>query len=193
MFLAILRLFKCTFGQHAQVSGVNPPPARVVLTPRSAEACLKHGVNPEILRVRDLDRCVSVLSNDGRPRDRSDNFAQQETMHLATASLPFCAADANSPSHESSNRVGSAESSCVMWHSPLALSDTRSIHSAPTRYLHRVWLQCYEAKSGFPMRTPQGCAALPCDSCGETHCTGGQEVVAEKIAQTSSMISFVQS
>ncbi|CAN0377293.1 unnamed protein product [Ectocarpus sp. 13 AM-2016] len=39
-----------------QVSGINPPPARVVLTPRSAESCLKHGVNPEILRVRDLDR-----------------------------------------------------------------------------------------------------------------------------------------
>ncbi|CAM9871796.1 unnamed protein product [Ectocarpus sp. 12 AP-2014] len=38
-----------------QVSGINPPPARVVLTPRSAESCLKHGVNPEILRVRDLD------------------------------------------------------------------------------------------------------------------------------------------
>lgn len=41
-----------------QVSGINPPPARVVLTPRSAESCLKHGVNPEILRVRDLDRCA---------------------------------------------------------------------------------------------------------------------------------------
>jgi len=27
----------------------------VVLTPRSAEACLKHGVNPEVLRIRDLD------------------------------------------------------------------------------------------------------------------------------------------
>ncbi len=27
----------------------------MVLTPRSAEACLKHGVNPEVLRIRDLD------------------------------------------------------------------------------------------------------------------------------------------
>ena len=26
-----------------------------MLTPRSAEACLKHGVNPEVLRIRDLD------------------------------------------------------------------------------------------------------------------------------------------
>ena len=25
-----------------QASGLNPPPARTVLTPRSAEACLKH-------------------------------------------------------------------------------------------------------------------------------------------------------
>ncbi|CAN0461446.1 unnamed protein product, partial [Discosporangium mesarthrocarpum] len=40
----------------SQVTGINPPPAKVVLTPRSAEACLKHGINPEILRIRDLDR-----------------------------------------------------------------------------------------------------------------------------------------
>ena len=36
-------------------STIAPPPPRVVLTPRSAEACLKHGVNPEVLRIRDLD------------------------------------------------------------------------------------------------------------------------------------------
>lgn len=38
-----------------QASGLNPPPARTVLTPRSAESCLKHGINPEILRIRDLE------------------------------------------------------------------------------------------------------------------------------------------
>jgi len=36
-------------------STITPPPPRVILTPRSAEACLKHGINPEVLRIRDLD------------------------------------------------------------------------------------------------------------------------------------------
>ena len=36
-------------------SNINPPPARVVLTPRSAEVCLKLGLNPEILKIRDID------------------------------------------------------------------------------------------------------------------------------------------
>jgi hypothetical protein len=36
-------------------SNLNPPPARVVLTPRSAEVCLKLGINPEILKIRDID------------------------------------------------------------------------------------------------------------------------------------------
>lgn len=36
-------------------SNLNPPPARIVLTPRSAEVCLKFGVNPEVLKVRDID------------------------------------------------------------------------------------------------------------------------------------------
>ena len=40
---------------NVQASGLNPPPARTVLTPRSAESCLKHGINPEILRIRDLE------------------------------------------------------------------------------------------------------------------------------------------
>ncbi|RLN36878.1 hypothetical protein BBJ28_00003538 [Nothophytophthora sp. Chile5] len=39
----------------AQSSGLNPPPERIVLTPRSAEACLRCGVNPETLKIRDLD------------------------------------------------------------------------------------------------------------------------------------------
>ncbi len=36
-------------------SNLNPPPARVILTPRSAEVCLKLGVNPETLKIRDID------------------------------------------------------------------------------------------------------------------------------------------
>ena len=40
---------------NATTSSINAPPAKIVLTPRSAEACLKLGVNPEILRIRDMD------------------------------------------------------------------------------------------------------------------------------------------
>ncbi|GMF19693.1 unnamed protein product [Phytophthora lilii] len=40
---------------NARSSGLNPPPERIVLTPRSAEACLRCGVNPETLKIRDLD------------------------------------------------------------------------------------------------------------------------------------------
>lgn len=36
-------------------SNINPPPSKVVLTPRSAEVCLKLGINPEILKIRDID------------------------------------------------------------------------------------------------------------------------------------------
>ncbi|RLM96803.1 hypothetical protein BBO99_00000198 [Phytophthora kernoviae] len=36
-------------------SGLNPPSERIVLTPRSAEACLRCGINPETLKIRDLD------------------------------------------------------------------------------------------------------------------------------------------
>lgn len=36
-------------------SGLNAPPEHLVLTPRSAEACLRCGVNPETLKIRDLE------------------------------------------------------------------------------------------------------------------------------------------
>ena len=39
----------------AKAFGECPPPPRYVLTPRSAEACLREGVDPEHLRIRDLD------------------------------------------------------------------------------------------------------------------------------------------
>lgn len=45
------------FNQMSSVvaSDINPPLVRVVLTPRSAEVCLKLGVNPETLKIRDID------------------------------------------------------------------------------------------------------------------------------------------
>ncbi len=36
-------------------SNINPPPGKLVLTPRSAEVCLKLGINPETLKIRDID------------------------------------------------------------------------------------------------------------------------------------------
>lgn len=36
-------------------ANVNPAPARIVLTPRSAEVVLKLGINPEVLKIRDID------------------------------------------------------------------------------------------------------------------------------------------
>jgi hypothetical protein len=40
---------------NAKAFGECPPPPRYVLTPRSAESCLREGVDPEHLRIRDLD------------------------------------------------------------------------------------------------------------------------------------------
>lgn len=45
------------FNQVSEITSanINPPPAKIVLTPRSAEICLKLGVNPEVLKIRDID------------------------------------------------------------------------------------------------------------------------------------------
>ncbi len=45
------------FNQTTTVTAanVNPAPSRVVLTPRSAEVVLKLGINPEVLKIRDID------------------------------------------------------------------------------------------------------------------------------------------
>ena len=60
-----------------QASGLNPPPARTVLTPRSAEACLKHGVNPEILRIRDLESFNEAGLDPAIQRMRSEAYSQR--------------------------------------------------------------------------------------------------------------------
>ena len=45
------------FNQTTTVTAanVNPAPGRIVLTPRSAEVVLKLGINPEVLKIRDID------------------------------------------------------------------------------------------------------------------------------------------
>lgn len=66
-----------------QASGLNPPPARTVLTPRSAEACLKHGINPEILRIRDLESFFDVTVDPAVQRMRHEAYSQRRHEMMA--------------------------------------------------------------------------------------------------------------
>jgi hypothetical protein len=58
-------------------SNINPPPARVVLTPRSAEVCLKLGVNPEILKIRDIDSFWEAGIDPAVQRIRHEAYVQR--------------------------------------------------------------------------------------------------------------------
>ena len=62
---------------NIQASSLAAPPARVTLTPRSAEACLKHGVNPEILRIRDLDSFWEMGISPAIQRMRHEAYSQR--------------------------------------------------------------------------------------------------------------------
>jgi len=66
-----------------QASGLNPPPARTVLTPRSAEACLKHGINPEILRIRDLESFFDPNVDPAVQRMRHEAYSQRRHEMMA--------------------------------------------------------------------------------------------------------------
>jgi hypothetical protein len=65
-------------------SGINPPPGHVIMTPRSAESCLMHGVNPEILRIRDLDSFWEPDIEQEMQQLRHDVYSQRrhEMMRL---------------------------------------------------------------------------------------------------------------
>lgn len=69
------------------VGGLNPPPSTMVLTPRSAEACLKHGVNPEVLRVRPLESFAEDNPEPKVQRMRHETYTQRrfELMRLVRA------------------------------------------------------------------------------------------------------------
>ena len=58
-------------------SNINPPPARVVLTPRSAEVCLKLGINPEILKIRDIDSFWEAGMDPAVQRIRHEAYVQR--------------------------------------------------------------------------------------------------------------------
>jgi hypothetical protein len=86
-------------------SGINPPPAGVILTPRSAESCLMHGINPEILRIRDLDSFwepeieqeVQQLRHDVYSQRRHEmmRLCRQERRRLQSAEQTALAAAAS--------------------------------------------------------------------------------------------------
>ena len=63
-------------------AGLNPPPQRVVLTPRSAEACLKFGINPESLRIRDLDSFREPGIDPAVQRMRHEAYSQRRHEHI---------------------------------------------------------------------------------------------------------------
>ncbi len=67
-----------------KAADLNPPPARIVLTPRSAEACLRHGVNPETLRIRPLDSFTEQGLDPVIQRMRHEAYTQRrfEMMRL---------------------------------------------------------------------------------------------------------------
>ena len=67
-----------------QASGLNPPPQRIILTPRSAESCLKHGINPESLRIRDLDSFRESSIDPAIQRMRHEAYSQRRHEYMKT-------------------------------------------------------------------------------------------------------------
>lgn len=67
---------------NVSASGLNPPPGRIVLTPRSAEVCLKLGINPEVIKIRDIDSFWEPGIEPSVQRMRHEAYVQRryETM-----------------------------------------------------------------------------------------------------------------
>lgn len=67
---------------NLSASGLNPPPGRIVLTPRSAEVCLKLGINPEVIKIRDIDSFWEPGIEPSVQRMRHEAYVQRryETM-----------------------------------------------------------------------------------------------------------------
>eukprot|EP01035_Chromulina_nebulosa_P020900 gene20900-27090_t len=73
--LTIEDIFNQTSIESASI--LNPPLAKVVLTPRSAEACLKLGINPEVLKIRDLDSFWEAEIDPAVQRMRHEAYMQR--------------------------------------------------------------------------------------------------------------------
>lgn len=67
------------FGQVSSVSAgiLNPPLKPCVLTPRSAQVCLRLGVNPELLKIRDLDSFWEQGVDSAVQRMRHEAYVQR--------------------------------------------------------------------------------------------------------------------
>jgi hypothetical protein len=67
------------FNQVSTVTSlnINPPPARITLTPRSAEVCLKLGINPEVLKIRDIDSFWEAGLDPAIQRIRHEAYVQR--------------------------------------------------------------------------------------------------------------------
>jgi hypothetical protein len=93
----------------ATSSNMNPPPGRVVLTPRSAEAVLKMGINPEVLKIRDIDSfwesgidpAVQRIRHEAYVQRRYDTMRQCRLEKKRMAIAEFDAStNLNDDSHE---------------------------------------------------------------------------------------------
>ena len=73
--ISLEEVFNCTTTLTA--ANVNPAPQRVVLTPRSAEVCLKLGINPEILKIRDIDSFWEANIEPSVQRMRHEAYVQR--------------------------------------------------------------------------------------------------------------------
>jgi hypothetical protein len=80
--------------------------SRYVLTPRSAEACLRQGVDPEDLKIRDLDSFWEPGLDPARQGMRHEMYC--ETRHEKIKALRKERADltASSPKHKRGGEVG---------------------------------------------------------------------------------------
>lgn len=67
------------FNQVSIVSAsvLNPPLTHIILTPRSAQACLKIGVNPEVLKIRDIDSFWEPNVDPAVQRMRHEAYVQR--------------------------------------------------------------------------------------------------------------------
>lgn len=83
----------------ARSCGLNPPPERIVLTPRSAEACLRSGVNPETLKLRDFDSFYDAEVTAAVQRMRHEAYAlrrHEEMQVVRSEKQKVVAAEAES-------------------------------------------------------------------------------------------------
>jgi hypothetical protein len=88
-------------------SNINPLPSRVVLTPRSAEVCLKLGVNPEVLKIRDIDSFWEPDIDPSVQRMRHEAYVQRRYEVMKQCRLEWKklanAEFEGTPVHNSSN------------------------------------------------------------------------------------------